>query len=85
MATQSKRAHCPICDTTGPHTREVGRVNHILHLILSILTGGIWLFVWLLLAILPNKKGKWSCGNCGASESQMAMHNIKQTFSRSEA
>jgi len=27
------------------------RPNHILHLILSILTAGLWLFVWLALAV----------------------------------
>ena len=31
-------------------------VNHILHLILSIFTLGIWLFVWLLLAITGGEK-----------------------------
>jgi hypothetical protein len=35
--------------------RRGGKVNHILHLILSILTAGIWLFVWLLL-VLTNKR-----------------------------
>jgi hypothetical protein len=30
-------------------------VNHILHLVLSLLTGGIWLIVWLIL-ILTNRK-----------------------------
>ncbi len=31
------------------------KVNHILHLILSILTAGIWLIVWLLL-VITNKR-----------------------------
>jgi hypothetical protein len=30
-------------------------VNHILHLILSVLTAGLWLFVWVAL-VLTNKK-----------------------------
>jgi hypothetical protein len=30
-------------------------VNHVLHLILSVLTLGIWLFIWLLL-VLTNKR-----------------------------
>lgn len=28
------------------------RTNHILHLILSIVTAGLWLFVWLAVAII---------------------------------
>ncbi len=31
------------------------RVNHVLHAILSLLTAGIWLIVWLLL-VLTNKR-----------------------------
>jgi hypothetical protein len=31
------------------------KVNHILHLILSLLTAGLWLFVWLVL-VLTNKQ-----------------------------
>lgn len=31
------------------------QVNHILHLILSIITAGIWLIVWLLL-VITNKR-----------------------------
>ena len=31
------------------------KVNHILHLILSVLTAGIWLIVWALL-VLTNKR-----------------------------
>lgn len=30
-------------------------VNHVLHLILSVLTFGIWLFIWLLL-VLGNRR-----------------------------
>ena len=32
------------------------RVNHILHLLLSILTLGVWIVVWLLLIILGGEK-----------------------------
>lgn len=31
-------------------------VNHILHLLLSILTAGVWLFVWLGLAMFSSSK-----------------------------
>lgn len=27
------------------------RVNHLLHLILTLLTGGLWIFVWIYLAV----------------------------------
>ena len=31
--------------------RERYKTNHILHLLLSVLTGGLWLLVWALIAI----------------------------------
>lgn len=35
-------------------------VNHILHLILSLLTFGVWLFVWVLLAIFQTREKRMS-------------------------
>lgn len=40
-------------------TRE--EVNHILHAVLSLLTGGWWIIVWLILASKEDKCTK--CGN----------------------
>lgn len=37
-------------------------VNHILHLILTILTLGWWLIIWILLSI---SWGDWKCSQCG--------------------
>lgn len=37
--------------------------NHILHLLLSIVTAGIWLIVWLAQAIYPRP---YLCPNCGS-------------------
>lgn len=33
-------------------------VNHLLHFVLTILTGGLWLFVWIPLAIFGGRNGK---------------------------
>ena len=30
---------------------EGGKVNHILHLLLSLITVGLWLLIWLILAV----------------------------------
>ncbi len=35
----------------APVQPETTHVNHLLHLVLSILTGGLWLIVWILLTI----------------------------------
>jgi len=39
------------------------RPNHVLHLILTILTGGLWLIVWIILAL---RRGSLRCVRCGA-------------------
>ncbi len=35
---------------------ERTRVNHVLHLILSLLTGGAWLIVWLFIVLINNSR-----------------------------
>ena len=41
--------------------------NHILHLLLTLFTGGIWLIVWILCAV---KVGGWHCSRCGIKVSR---------------
>ena len=37
--------------------------NHILHLLLSIITGGFWLIVWIILCCFS---GQYRCPICGS-------------------
>ena len=41
--------------------------NHILHLILTLVTFGMWLVVWVLISI---KIGGWRCSQCGGRVSR---------------
>ena len=61
MAEQYKSGFCKDCN----EQRKVARpkINHILHLILSIITAGIWLIVWLGISI---RVGGWRCDECGS-------------------
>ena len=63
MAMQYKSGYCKQCKDQ----RKVERkgTNHILHLLLSILTAGIWLIVWIGIAI---KFGGWRCERCGSTK-----------------
>lgn len=38
------------------HKINDSKTNHLLHLVLSILTGGLWLPVWFILSILNSLK-----------------------------
>lgn len=36
--------------------------NHVLHLLLTIVTAGLWLIIWMLSIV---KIGGWRCTQCG--------------------
>jgi hypothetical protein len=55
------------CDTCGKqtlHTKETP--NHILHLLLSIVTLGLWLIVWVAVTIVNSGK-RPRCVVCGST------------------
>lgn len=37
--------------------------NHIVHLLMTVLTGGIWIVVWFLASI---RGGDWKCMTCSS-------------------
>ncbi len=41
--------------------------NHVLHLLLTLCTFGLWVFVWILVSI---KIGGWRCAQCGMRTSR---------------
>lgn len=63
MGMQFKSGVCKNCGESRKVERKTA--NHILHLILSILTAGLWLVVWLLITI---QIGGWRCSTCGSKK-----------------
>jgi hypothetical protein len=61
MATNHLMHHCRHCQKKTPHLEPA--TSHVLHLLLSILTLGLWVPVWILSAI-ANSSQK-TCGVCG--------------------
>lgn len=61
MAERIARMWCRTCDDwrrctwAGP--------NHLLHLILSIVTAGVWLFIWVILSLAS----EFTCSECGSN------------------
>lgn len=64
MNFQINQRYCPTCGRRVLGIRE--RPNHILHLLLSVVTAGLWLIVWLFLG-LSYAKEPWHCPYCGSS------------------
>lgn len=56
--------YCRHCRRPTLHTREIERVNHILHLLITLFLLGLWLPIWILLA-LTRKPYPWQCSHCG--------------------
>lgn len=51
------------CKNCGKKKKLVRKgTNHILHLILSIITCGFWIIIWILASIF---KDHWRCDTCG--------------------
>lgn len=61
MAYQEKQRFCKACNKNVLARRR--SPNHILHLILTLITAGIWIIVWLGVSI---QFGGWRCTQCGA-------------------
>jgi len=60
MVTDQKGGFCPYCQKHVVRWRK--GTHHLLHLALTVLTGGLWLFIWIGVAI---KFGGWRCSQCG--------------------
>jgi hypothetical protein len=60
MATNYTQAYCTFCQRRIRAERP--GTNHLLHLLLTLVTGGVWLIVWLLCSI---RIGGYRCPMCG--------------------
>lgn len=60
MSEKRRSGYCRECDKQVVAFKP--GTNHILHLILSLITGGLWLPVWLILVLT---RGGWRCEQCG--------------------
>lgn len=62
MGIQKKRMFCE--EEVAMVLAERQTPNHILHLLLSVITAGFWIPIWILVALLGS--GAYRCPRCGA-------------------
>lgn len=62
MGLEYKGGYCNQC--AAPRKLERKGTNHILHLLLTVITVGLWAIVWLGSTI---KFGGWRCHQCGST------------------
>lgn len=60
MGLQQTSKWCKRCARNVLATRP--GTNHILHLLLSLVTCGLWLIIWILASV---RIGGWRCQTCG--------------------
>ena len=61
MGIEHSQRFCDNCDEYVLAVRK--GTNHILHLLLTLVTGGIWIIVWIFASV---KMGGWKCSKCGS-------------------
>lgn len=59
--TEIEMKHCTACRANTQHLRP--STSHVLHLILALITLGLWIPVWLLVAVSNSTQGQ--CSQCG--------------------
>lgn len=63
MADEKKGGYCQACNKNVVVFRK--GTNHILHLLLTLVTMGLWLIVWFGSSV---KFGGWRCTECGSKK-----------------
>ncbi len=59
---------CKKCSKKTVHNRTInktGLIMFLVHLVLTVLTAGVWLVVVVLWLLLNKKIGGWLCAECG--------------------
>jgi len=69
MTQQEATGFCRGCNRQMMIRRK--GTNHVLHLLLTLVTFGIWIIVWILASI---KLGGWRCVQCGMGVSRSLMN-----------
>jgi hypothetical protein len=60
--------YCADCKKQTLHIYTEYHCNHILHLLLSLFTGGLWILIWILMAI-PESDDP-ACTFCGSTDTR---------------
>ena len=78
MAVRTRQLLCETCQQPRPFDKPAS--NHILHLLLSCLTFGLWLIIWFLAAI-ANSRREYHCRTCGWQPSSLRAYGKRNRSS----
>lgn len=74
MGTLKVRRYCPEDDRMVLAERPTP--NHLLHLVLAIVTAGIWIIVWIIVSV-SSDMGTFRCPHCGSPTRRTAPRGWK--------
>jgi transcription elongation factor Elf1 len=63
--TSRAKFNCPHCHDATWHVQSIRDVNHIFHLLFTVLLCGLWLPVWLIFIAVGSQRSHWQCDKCG--------------------
>lgn len=66
LKTEISKKLCRDCGKPTRHERGIRYANHTLHLLVSLVTFGLWVPIWVLLSVFP-EKDRWRCSRCGCA------------------
>jgi hypothetical protein len=74
MPSAQMMKECYKCQKSTLHIQE--KANHILHLLISVVTAGLWLIVWLLFI----RSGDPKCSICGSGPQSifLKLNNLRK-------
>lgn len=68
MASSQEMRYCRLCDHPTLHTGPA--TSHVLHFLLALVTGGLWLIVWVFMP--SHNAAKMRCTVCGRTRAEAA-------------
>lgn len=80
MGLQKKRMFCE--EEVRMVLAERQTPNHVLHLLLSVVTAGFWIPVWLLVTVFGS--GAYKCPSCGARTLGYVPKKYKEALANSQ-
>ena len=63
--------YCRCCRSYTLHARPTKRIGFVAGALLTFLTLGLFLPVWILCALFPSPSGPWRCQHCGRKWSRL--------------
>lgn len=81
MGVEKSRRYCPEDDRMV--LAEKPGTNHVLHLILTLLTVGFWVIIWVMVS-LNNASNSYRCPHCGTVTKRHAPRGWKPRSARQD-